>query len=78
MTVSYQVVGEVGQRDALVPYHVDLLPERLDRHLDATLWLRVAPAHLERVGYGVSIRVRRLKQAETVISHGRLVHPTLA
>lgn len=108
-------------------YHVDLLPERLDRHLDATLWLRVAPAHLERVGeelarhdevaiaaaisgdhnilavvicrdaedfyrylttrvaavpgidgYGVSIRVRRLKQAVSVISHGRLVDPALA
>lgn len=108
-------------------YHVDLLPERLGQHLDATLWLRVAPAHLERVGeelashdevaiaaatsgdhnllavvicrdtndfyrylttrvaaipgidgYGVSIRVRRLKQAASVISHGRLVDPTLA
>ena len=31
-------------------YEVDLLPERLDHHLNATLWLRVAPAHLHRVG----------------------------
>jgi DNA-binding Lrp family transcriptional regulator len=118
---------EALERSGTLLYHVDLLPERLDRHLDATLWLRVAPAHLERVGeelaghdevaiaaaisgdhnilavvicrdaddfyrylttrvaavpgidgYGVSIRVRRLKQAVSVISHGRLVHPTLA
>jgi DNA-binding Lrp family transcriptional regulator len=118
---------EALEHSGTLLYHVDLLPERLDRHLDATLWLRVAPAHLEPVGeelarhdevaiaaaisgdhnilaivicrdtddfyrylttrvaaipgidgYGVSIRVRRLKQAVSVISHGRLVHPTLA
>ncbi|MFE2217350.1 Lrp/AsnC family transcriptional regulator [Streptomyces canus] len=105
-------------------YEVDLLPERLDHHLNATLWLRVAPAHLHRVGeelaghdevafagamsgdhnimvvancrdtedfyrylttrvaavpgidaYSVSIRVRRLKQAASLIAHGRLVPP---
>ena len=103
-------------------YDVDLLAERLGHHLNATLWLRVAPAHLHRVGeelaghdevafvgamsgdhnimvvatcrdaedfyrylttrvaavpgidaYSVSIRVRRLKQAASLISHGRLV-----
>ncbi|MCX5562906.1 Lrp/AsnC family transcriptional regulator [Streptomyces sp. NBC_00038] len=103
-------------------YAVDLLPERLGFHLNATLWLRVAPAFLERVGeelaghrevafagatsgphnvmaivvcrtpedfygylttrvaaipgidaYEVSIRVRRLKQAASLIAHGRLV-----
>lgn len=103
-------------------YHVDLLPDGLGYPFDATLWLRVAPAHLARVGeelashdevaiaaatsgdhnllvvaicrdtadfyrylttkvaavpgidaYGVSIRVRRLKQAASVISRGRLV-----
>ena len=31
-------------------YDVDVLPERLGHHLAATLWLRVAPASLERVG----------------------------
>ena len=105
-------------------YDVDLLPERLGHHLNATLWLRVAPAHLQRVGeelaahdevafagamsgdhnimvvvtcrdaedfyrylttrvaavpgvdaYSVSIRVRRLKQAASLISHGRLIPP---
>lgn len=105
-------------------YDIDLLPERLGYHLNATLWLRVAPALLERTGheiagheevafagatsgdhnvmaivtcrdaedfyrylttrlatvpgvdaYGVSIRVRRLKQAASLISHGRLVRP---
>ncbi|MFF3175670.1 Lrp/AsnC family transcriptional regulator [Streptomyces sp. NPDC057900] len=105
-------------------YDIDLLPERLGFRLNATLWLRVAPACLERTGreiagheevafagatsgdhnmmaivtcrdaqdfyrylttrlaavpgvdaYGVSIRVRRLKQAASLISHGRLVHP---
>ncbi|WP_399127028.1 Lrp/AsnC family transcriptional regulator [Streptomyces sp. ITFR-6] len=105
-------------------YDIDLLPERLGYRLNATLWLRVAPARLERTGqeiagheevafagaisgdhnvmaivtcrdaqdfyrylttrlaavpgidaYGVSIRVRRLKQAASLISHGRLVHP---
>ncbi|MEV2213908.1 AsnC family transcriptional regulator [Streptomyces sp. NPDC050997] len=125
--------GRVGRRlEALetsgtLSYDVDLIPERLGRHLNATLWLRVAPTHLERTGneiarhdevafagatsgdhnvmaivvcrdaedfyrylttrlaaipgidgYGVSIRVRRLKQAASLISHGRLVHPTLA
>ncbi|MFJ2092949.1 Lrp/AsnC family transcriptional regulator [Streptomyces sp. NPDC087901] len=106
-------------------YDIDLLPELLGYHLNATLWLRVAPAHLERTGheiaghdevaftgatsgehnvmaivicrdaeefyrylttrlattpgvdaYGVSIRTRRLKQAASLISHGRLVPPT--
>lgn len=106
-------------------YDVDLLPERLGHTLNATLWLRVAPAHLKRAGeelaehaevafagaisgrhnlmatvicrdaedfyrylttqvaaidgidaYEVSIRVRRLKQAASLIFHGRLVHPT--
>ncbi|MFJ4915435.1 Lrp/AsnC family transcriptional regulator [Streptomyces sp. NPDC088726] len=105
-------------------YDIDLLPERLGYRLNATLWLRVAPARLERTGheisgheevafagatsgdhnvmaivtcrdaqdfyrylttrlaavpgvdaYEVSIRVRRLKQAASLISHGRLVHP---
>lgn len=105
-------------------YEVDLLSERLGHQLNAILWLRVAPAHLERVGeelaghdevafagaisgeanviaivicrdaedfyrylttrvaavpgidgYAVSIRVRRLKQAGSLVSHGRLVHP---
>ncbi|MEV0918286.1 Lrp/AsnC family transcriptional regulator [Streptomyces sp. NPDC049967] len=105
-------------------YDIDLLPERLGYRLNATLWLRVAPARLERTGheiagheevafagatsgdhnvmaivtcrdaqdfyrylttrlaavpgvdaYGVSIRARRLKQAASLISHGRLVHP---
>ncbi|MEU0944222.1 AsnC family transcriptional regulator [Streptomyces canus] len=105
-------------------YDVDLLPERLGHHLNATLWLRVAPAHLQRVGdeladhdevafagamsgdhnimvvvycrdaedfyrylttrvaavpgvdaYSVSIHVRRLKQAASLIAHGRLVPP---
>ncbi|MFG3140296.1 Lrp/AsnC family transcriptional regulator [Streptomyces sp. NPDC048211] len=105
-------------------YDIDLLPEHLGYHLNATLWLRVAPARLESTGhaiaahhevafaaatsgdhnvmaivicrdaedfyrylttrlattpgidtYGVSIRVRRLKQAASLISHGRLVPP---
>jgi DNA-binding Lrp family transcriptional regulator len=105
-------------------YGVDLLPERLGYHLNATLWLRVTPAHLESIGdeladhpeiafaaatsgehnlfatvicrdaedfyryltsrvaalpgingYQVSIRVRRLKQAASLIAHGRLVPP---
>ncbi|WP_326664879.1 Lrp/AsnC family transcriptional regulator [Streptomyces sp. NBC_00385] len=105
-------------------YDIDLLPEHLGFHLNATLWLRVAPARLEGTGneiarheevafagatsgdhnmmaivicrdaeefyrylttrlaatpgvdaYGVSIRVRRLKQAASLISHGRLVPP---
>ncbi|POX58066.1 AsnC family transcriptional regulator [Streptomyces sp. Ru62] len=104
-------------------YDVDLLPERLGHHLNATLWLRVAPARLRAVGrelaghpeiafagaisgrhnlmlsvisrdpedfyrylttrlaplpgidaYEVSIRVRRLKQAASLIAHGRLIH----
>jgi DNA-binding Lrp family transcriptional regulator len=106
-------------------YDVDLLPERLGHALNATLWLRVAPARIEQAGeelarhaevafagaisgrhnlmatvicrdaedfyrylttrvaavdgidaYEVSIRVRRLKQAASLIFHGRLVHPT--
>ncbi|WP_020118077.1 Lrp/AsnC family transcriptional regulator [Streptomyces canus] len=105
-------------------YDVDLLPERLGHHLNAALWLRVAPAHLQRVGeeladhdevafagamsgdhnimvvvycrdaedfyrylttrvaavpgvdaYSVSIHVRRLKQAASLIAHGRLLPP---
>ncbi|MFI6650034.1 Lrp/AsnC family transcriptional regulator [Streptomyces sp. NPDC050529] len=105
-------------------YDIDLLPEHLGYHLNATLWLRVTPARLESTGhaiaahdevafaaatsgdhnvmaivicrdaeefyrylttrlattpgvdaYGVSIRVRRLKQAASLISHGRLVPP---
>ncbi|MFF0013877.1 Lrp/AsnC family transcriptional regulator [Streptomyces sp. NPDC005374] len=108
-------------------YDVDLLAERLGHHLNATLWLRVAPAHLHRVGeeladhdevafagamsgdhnimvvvtcrdtedfyrylttrvaavpgidaYSVSIRVRRLKQAASLIAHGRLIPPSPA
>lgn len=108
-------------------YGVDLLAERLGHHLNATLWLRVTPAHLHRVGeelaahdevafagatsgdhnmmvvltcrdaedlyrylttrvaavpgidaYSVSIRVRRLKQAASLIAHGRLVPSGLA
>ncbi|MEU9206111.1 AsnC family transcriptional regulator [Streptomyces sp. NPDC048332] len=108
-------------------YDIDLLPEHLGYHLNATLWLRVAPARLESAGneiarheevafaaatsgdhnvmaivicrdaeefyrylttrlaavpgvdaYGVSIRVRRLKQAASLISHGRLVPPAPA
>ena len=108
-------------------YDMDLLPERLGYSLNATLWLRVAPANLEQAGedlarhpevafagavsgrhnlmvsvicrdtedfyrylttrvaaidgidaYEVSIRVRRLKQAASLIFRGRLVHPTLA
>jgi len=103
-------------------YDVDSLPERLGYHLNATLWLHVAPAHLQRTGeqlaqhnevafagatsgqhnimaivicrdaedfyrylttrvaaitgidaYTVSIRVRRLKQAASLISRGRLL-----
>ncbi|MEV0577361.1 AsnC family transcriptional regulator [Streptomyces sp. RTGN2] len=106
-------------------YDIDLLPEHLGFHLNATLWMRVAPAALARTGqeiagheevafaaatsgdhnllaivicrdaedfyrylttrlaatpgvdaYGVSIRVRRLKQAASLISHGRLVPPS--
>nr|WSW70600.1 AsnC family transcriptional regulator [Streptomyces sp. NBC_00995] len=105
-------------------YDIDLLPQHLGYHLNATVWLRVAPARLERAGdeiarheevafagatsgdhnimaivicrdaeefyrylstrlaavpgidaYGVSIRMRRLKQAASLISHGRLVPP---
>ncbi|MGW1623149.1 Lrp/AsnC family transcriptional regulator [Streptomyces sp. NPDC002172] len=106
-------------------YEVELLPERLGFGLNAILWLRVAPAHLERVGtetarldevpfvgaisgehnlmvsvitrdpedfyrflttriaatpgidgYGVSISIRHLKKAASLISRGRLVPPT--
>ena len=105
-------------------YDVDLLPEQLGYHLNATIWLRVAPARLHQIGtelaghdevafagaisgdhnlmaivvcrdaddfyryltnrfaaipgidsYTISIRVRRLKQAASLISHGRLIHP---
>ncbi|MFJ2213740.1 Lrp/AsnC family transcriptional regulator [Streptomyces sp. NPDC101062] len=125
--------GRVARRlDSLeasgaLSYDIDLLPERLGYHLTATLWLRVAPAHLERAGeeiarhdevaftgatsgdhnvmaivvcrdtedfyrylttrlaatpgvdaYGVSIRTHRLKQAASLISHGRLVRPAPA
>ncbi|GEC07394.1 AsnC family transcriptional regulator [Streptomyces spinoverrucosus] len=108
-------------------YDVDLLPERLGHALNATLWLRVAPACLKQAGeelarhaevafagaisgrhnlmatvicrdaedfyrylttrvaaidgidaYEVSIRVRRLKQAASLIFQGRLVHPAPA
>ncbi|ABW16194.1 transcriptional regulator, AsnC family [Parafrankia sp. EAN1pec] len=103
-------------------YGVDLLPERLGYKINATLWLRVSPAHIRSVSedlarhdeiafvgatsgrdnlmaiaicrgvedlydyltsrlaripgihtYAVSIRVQRLKQAASVIAHGRLV-----
>ncbi|GAB2967672.1 Lrp/AsnC family transcriptional regulator [Streptomyces pseudoechinosporeus] len=118
---------EALESSGALSYDVDLLHERLGYRLNATVWLRVAPAHLERVGeelarhaevafvgaisgrhnlmaivicrdaedfygylttrfaavdgidaYEVSIRVRRLKQAASVIFHGRLVHPTPA
>ncbi|GAA2330750.1 Lrp/AsnC family transcriptional regulator [Streptomyces kunmingensis] len=110
------------ERSGTLLYDVDLLPELLGHRLNATLWLRVAPARLARAGeelarhdevafaaatsgdhnvmvsvacrdaedlyrylttrvaavpgidgYGVSIRVRRLKQAASLIAHGRLV-----
>ncbi|WP_369221462.1 Lrp/AsnC family transcriptional regulator [Streptomyces sp. R39] len=35
-------------------YEVELLPERLGYPLNAHMWLRVAPAHLERVGEEVA------------------------
>ncbi|MEV5845514.1 Lrp/AsnC family transcriptional regulator [Streptomyces sp. NPDC051985] len=106
-------------------YEVELLPENLGHPLNATLWLRVAPALLERVGeefagheevpfagavtgeynvmvsvitrdpddfyrylttrvaatpgidaYSVSMRVRPLKKAVSLISRGRLVPVT--
>ncbi|MEV7069748.1 Lrp/AsnC family transcriptional regulator [Streptomyces sp. NPDC091972] len=108
-------------------YDVDLLPERLGHRLNATLWLRMAPAHVHRVGeelaghdevafagamsgdhnimvvancrdaedfyrylttrvaavpgidaYSVSVRVRRLKQAASLIAGGRLIPPAPA
>ncbi|MGW1814026.1 Lrp/AsnC family transcriptional regulator [Streptomyces sp. NPDC002125] len=104
-------------------YDVDLLSQRLGWNLQATLWLRTAPADLHQVGsalvhhpevafagaiagehnlmvivictdaqdfyrylttslatipgvdaYTVSIRVRHLKQAASLINQGRLVH----
>ncbi|NEA98424.1 AsnC family transcriptional regulator [Streptomyces sp. SID13726] len=113
---------EALESSGALSYDVDLLPERLGHHLNATLWLRVAPARLHRVGeelaghdevafagamsgdhnimvivtcrdaedfyryltirvaavpgidaYSVSIRVRRLKQAASLIAHGRLI-----
>lgn len=103
-------------------YDVDLLPERLGYHSHATVWIRVAPRHLEEVGeelarhdevavtlavsgpdnlmavvicrdsdglyrylttriakiraiegYEVSVRVRPLKQAGSLIASGRLL-----
>lgn len=103
-------------------FDVDLLSQRLGWNLQATLWLRTAPAHLHQVGsalvrhpevaftgavagehnlmcivictgtqdfyrylttslaaitdidaYTVSIRVRQLKQAASLINQGRLV-----
>ncbi|MDH6450859.1 DNA-binding Lrp family transcriptional regulator [Streptomyces sp. SAI-149] len=116
---------EALEASGTLSYDVELLPERLGHTLNATLWLRVAPAHLKQAGeelaghaevafagaisgrhnlmasvicrdaedfyrylttdvaaidgidgYEVSIRVRRLKQAASLIFHGRLVHPT--
>lgn len=107
-------------------YDVELLPERLGHSVNATLWLRVAPAWLDRVGeeiarhqevafvaavsgdhnlmvivraqtpedlyrylttrvatilgvdsYGISLRARRLKQAVSLVSRGRLIHPAM-
>ncbi|MEU2421421.1 Lrp/AsnC family transcriptional regulator [Streptomyces sp. NPDC007851] len=115
---------EALESSGTLTYDVELLPERLGHSLNATVWLRVAPARLERVGeevarheevafvgavsgehnlmviviardaedfyrylttsiaaipgidgYSVSIRVRRLKQAASLISRGRLVPP---
>ncbi|WP_405736941.1 Lrp/AsnC family transcriptional regulator [Streptomyces sp. NBC_01537] len=115
---------EALETSGTLSYDVDSLPERLGYHLNATLWLRVSPAHLQRIGeelarhdevafagatsgrhnvmaivicrdaedfyrylttrvaaipgidaYDVSIRVRRLKQAASLISRGRLVRP---
>ena len=115
------------EESGVLSYDVDSVPERLGYHLDATLWLRTTPAHLERIGeelarhdevayagattgrhnmmaivicrdvgdfyrylttslaavpgidaYEVSIRVRRLKQAASLISRGRLIHPAHA
>ncbi|MFK4105941.1 Lrp/AsnC family transcriptional regulator [Streptomyces sp. NPDC019531] len=115
---------EALESSGVLSYDVELLPEHLGHHLNATVWLRVAPAHLHRVGeelaghdevafagamsgdhnimvivtcrdaedfyrylttrmaavpgidaYSVSIRVRRLKQAASLIAHGRLVPP---
>lgn len=115
---------ETLETSGTLVYDVDLLPEHLGYHLNATLWLRVAPARLHQIGtelaghdevafagavsgehnlmaivvcrdaddfyryltdrlaaiegihsYAISIRVRRLKQAASLISHGRLIHP---
>nr|WP_272924324.1 Lrp/AsnC ligand binding domain-containing protein [Streptomyces sp. SID8381] len=42
------------------------------RHLTSRL------AHVEGIrGYEISIRVNRLKQAASLIHHGRLIHPAL-
>ncbi|SNT47747.1 Lrp/AsnC family transcriptional regulator [Rhodococcoides kyotonense] len=105
-------------------FDLEFLPEKLGFHLNATLWLRIAPSSLEHVGtalsdhaevaaaaaisgeynlmaivvcknsdhlyrymstqvasisgilgYAVSIRVRRLKQAVSLVAHGRLIRP---
>lgn len=118
---------EALETSGTLSYDVDLLPERLGHALNATLWLRVAPACLKQAGeelarhaevafagaisgrhnlmatvicrdaedfyrylttrvaavdgidtYEVSIRVRRLKQAASLIFQGRLVHPAPA
>lgn len=115
---------EALETSGTLVYDVDLLPEQLGYHLNATLWLRVAPARLHQIGtelaghdqvaftgaisgehnlmaivlckdaedfyryltdrlatidgidsYAVSIRVRRLKQAASLISRGRLIYP---
>ncbi|MFJ9778853.1 Lrp/AsnC family transcriptional regulator [Amycolatopsis sp. NPDC101161] len=112
---------EVLESSGTLYYDVDLLPERLGYHSHATVWIRVAPRHLEEVGeelarhdevavtlavsgpdnlmavvicrdsdglyrylttriaklraiegYEVSVRVRPLKQAGSLIAGGRL------
>ncbi|MFF3110905.1 Lrp/AsnC family transcriptional regulator [Kitasatospora sp. NPDC057904] len=42
-------------------------------------YLSTRLAHVEGIkGYEISVRVRRLKQAASLIHHGRLIHPALA
>jgi DNA-binding Lrp family transcriptional regulator len=41
---------EALESSGTLEYEVELLPEHLGYPLNATVWLRVAPAHLERVG----------------------------